>query len=191
MQALWFLFYKKQYSSFSFAEYPYQFTEDLVDFRKQMLSLGNGFFFFSLTLTSGSIAVSNSGETSGCAKVFRANILNCPVQGIARNLSQEYFSELLLTSRNLSSLQPPLNVMIKKKKTTIFFSKIFPKSKYYFLCFIWRFSINKVTWSLVDWFWAPFTISFLLISIFLRAVMITSCISVESNGTEKIVIINL
>jgi len=43
---LWFLFCKKQYSSLlSFAEYAYQFTQDLAGLRKQMLSLGNGFFF--------------------------------------------------------------------------------------------------------------------------------------------------
>jgi len=60
--------------------------------------LGTDFF---LTSTSGSVAVSTSGETGGCAKAFRANILSWAAQGIAKNLSQEYFSELLLTSRNL------------------------------------------------------------------------------------------
>lgn len=37
-----------------------------------MLSLGNRFF---PTSTSGSVADSTSGETGGCAKAFRANIL--------------------------------------------------------------------------------------------------------------------
>lgn len=71
---LWVLFYQKQYSSLlSFAEYSYKFTEDLDDFGKQMLSLGNRFFPVS---TSGSVAVSTSGETGGCAKALKANILD-------------------------------------------------------------------------------------------------------------------